>query len=235
MEKLAEFIGIMLGDGSLSSKRLKITLNATEDAEYAYYISELVQDIFLINPILKKRNYEPNTLDLFIFKRKVIRYLINKVGLIESPKWNRAVIPPKFFSNSRLANLVIRGYFDTDGCVVITNNNGTLYPRLEMKVCPSPMQAQFIKILKNQGFKFGAYKIGKGKVRIQLNGVAELKKWNNIIGFSNKRNFKKANLFLKKRIAGAGFEPATSPSESMNLPLSMGLSPLEVVMSLPPF
>ena len=78
--------------------------------------------------ILKKRNYEPNTLDLFIFKRNVIRHLINEVGLIESPKWNRAVIPPKFFSSRKLASLVIRGYFDTDGCVVITNNNGTMYP-----------------------------------------------------------------------------------------------------------
>ena len=112
-----------------------------------------------------------------------------------APKWNKAIIPEKF-TNSPFDILVLRGYFDTDGCVVQTNNNGILYPRLEMKICPSPMQSQFIDILKNNGFKFGSYKIGRGKIRIQLNGKDQLKKWYKLIGSSNPKHIKKFEKFI---------------------------------------
>ena len=64
---------------------------------------------------------------------------------------------------NNLALKVLRGYMDTDGCVVIFNNNGTKYPRLEMKVCPSPMQNQFIEILKKHHFEPRVNDIGKVK------------------------------------------------------------------------
>ena len=90
----------------------------------------------------------------------------------------------------------MRGYFDTDGCVVTANNNGICYPRLEMKVCPSPMQKQFVEILKKHNFRFGVYNIGKGKVRIQLNGKAQLTKWVRLVGFSNKKHADKIKRFM---------------------------------------
>ena len=45
-----------------------------------------------------------------------------------------------------------------------------------MKIYSFPMQEQFINILNKFDFKFGAYNIGKEKVRIQMNGKNELKK-----------------------------------------------------------
>ena len=64
-----------------------------------------------------------------------------------------------------------------------------------MKICPSPMQKQIISILNTYGFNFGVYDIGKGKVRIQLNGKSQLNKWKDRIGFSNKKHIKKLKLF----------------------------------------
>ena len=200
--KLAEFIGILLGDGSICIKnvnskchnRLKITLDSNSDKEYINYVSNLIEDLFKIKPHIKKRNNE-NAVDIFIFNKKIITFLINEVGLQLSPKWNRAIVPIAFLKDYTDL-LVIRGYFDTDGALVTTNNNGTIYPRLEMKVCPSPMQSQFIEILRKYNFKFGAYDIGKGKVRIQLNGKKQLKKWIGLIGFSNKKNLDKIKRFI---------------------------------------
>jgi len=199
---LAEFIGILLGDGSLCIKnvnskchnRLKITLDSNSDKEYINYVSNLIESLFKIKPHIKKRSNE-NAVDILIFNKELITFLINEVGLQLSPKWNRAMVPTTFLKDN-LDLLVIRGYFDTDGALVTTNNNGTIYPRLEMKVCPSPMQSQFISILDKYKFKFGAYQIGKGKVRIQLNGKGQLENWIKHIGFSNQKHSDKIKRFL---------------------------------------
>jgi hypothetical protein len=196
--KFAEFIGILLGDGSLSRYvksnhyRLQITLDSREE-QYKNYVCGLICSLFDINPIIKYRKKE-NTVDILVFNRNIIRLLNEKFDLKYSPKWNRAVIP-YYCRDSSLELDVLRGYFDTDGSVVLTNNNGIIYPRLEMKICPSPMQKQFIEILKRNSFRFGVYDIGKGKVRIQLNGKEQLTKWIKLINFSNKRHLDKVNKF----------------------------------------
>ena len=200
--KLAELIGILLGDGSLSLKennptsinRLQITLNSRDDLEYIFYVKTLLHYLLGIQPHLKFRKNE-NAADLRIYRKEIINFLVKDIGLKLSPKWERAVIPTKFQAD-HLDKFVIRGYFDTDGSLVTTNNNGTIYPRLEMKVCPSPMQNQFIDILRKYDFKFGVYKIGKGKVRIQLNGKGQLKKWLGIIGSSNQKHLDKVKRFI---------------------------------------
>ncbi len=189
----AELTGILLGDGSISvySKinhyRLQITLNSNE-IEYAKYVQKLFNILTGSELTIKIRKNE-NALDLLCFKRIVIRKFITS-GFITSPKWDRAIIPNQFM-NKRLGKYVLRGYFDTDGSLVVTNNNGVMYPRLEMKIMPSPMKNQFIELLGMYGFKFRVYDIGKGKMRIQMNGKKQLEKWNKEIGFSNIRNIKK--------------------------------------------
>ena len=196
-KELAEFVGIMLGDGYINfpkQPRIKITFNSIVDKEYLVFVKNLLSDLFQVK-ILEEQRKTENAADLFIFNRNAIRTIVNEVQLIPSPKWNRAIIPSWIFEH-KLERFVLRGYFDTDGCVVITNNNGLRYPRLEMKVSPSPMQEQFISILQKYDFKFGAHNIGKGKVRIQLNGKKELKKWNELIGFSNPKHQMKCNSFL---------------------------------------
>lgn len=194
---LAEFIGIMLGDGYFVKNRLKITLNSFTDRDYLDYVSNIIYFLFLEKPIIKYRKNE-NAVDIFLFKRKILNYLSQK-RVVYSPKWGRAKIPSKFL---KFGGDVLRGYFDTDGCVVMTNNNGTMYPRLEMKICPSPMQRQFIEILSEQGFNFGVYSIGKGKIRIQMNGKKQLNKWLNNIGFGNEKHLIKALRFVKNKNSG---------------------------------
>lgn len=205
MNQLAELIGIILGDGYLTNKNryeLKITLDSREK-KYTNYIYNLIKNLFYIKPLVYYRKNE-NTVDIRVINKKLINFLVNNIGLKISPKWNRAHIPKKFMKSYFYTKL-LKGLFDTDGSVVLANNNGTIYPRLEIKICPSPMQNQFIKILKELKFHFGVYNIGKGKVRIQLNGKEQLNKWIKLIGSSNYKHIKKM-----QGVAGARFELATS-------------------------
>lgn len=196
----AELVGILLGDGSLhiknrngSQTRLKITCNSIDDSEYVLYLEKLISLLFNCKPQIRYRTSE-NAVDVQIFKRKHVEFVVDKLGLKLSPKWNHATIPT-YFLQRRLSKYVVRGYFDTDGSVVIANNNGTKYPRIEMKICPSPMQEQFVKILIDHKLKFGTYKIGNGMIRVQLNGKDNLHQWMKAIGSSNPKHIRKSFMF----------------------------------------
>ncbi|MBD3209227.1 hypothetical protein GF367_02305 [Candidatus Woesearchaeota archaeon] len=69
-----------------------------------------------------------------VFRYAIIIELL-LMGMRLSPKWGRARIPGMFM-NRFFGRYVLRGYFDIDGSVVIANNNGPRYPRLEMKNKP---------------------------------------------------------------------------------------------------
>lgn len=82
--ELAEFIGIMLGDGSLgiykcTSKgitrmqyRVKITMNSEEDMQYAQkVVIPLIFKIFSVQPHLRKRDGE-KTIDILIFSKEIV-------------------------------------------------------------------------------------------------------------------------------------------------------------------
>lgn len=103
-EKLAEIVGILLGDGSINiyqrkdrpgkQYRVKITLNSEKDKEYAEYVSGLFREVFGEPPKQYHRKGE-KTLDLIIRKKKIVQSLLNH-GLELSPKWERAIVPKKF-------------------------------------------------------------------------------------------------------------------------------------------
>lgn len=206
-EDLAEFIGIMLGDGSIGEyecrtgdvvkthRRVKVTLSGSEE-KYCDYIENLFEELFGISPIVRPRKNE-NTVDIAVYRKALLEFLVEEVGLKLAPKWERAEIPEFYCAKESYSDKILRGYFDTDGSVVLTDNNGTLYPRLEMKISPSPMQEQIIGILDQRGFRFGTYDIGKGKVRIQMNGKTQLRKWSDEIGFRNEKHVRKKNEVLK--------------------------------------
>lgn len=200
----AEFAGILLGDGSLGIYRsqaanrikiiyrVKVTLDDRE-VQYAQYVQNLMESLFYRRPVIRTIPSE-HTCNIFLSGKKHTDCLL-AMGFKTAPKMHRAIIPEQFLTpESELR--VVRGYFDTDGSVVIANNNGTPYPRLEMKISPSPMQQQFIDILRRHQFHFGVYPVENGHIRIQLNGRNQLQRWWELIGFSNERHITKARPFL---------------------------------------
>ncbi|MBT4376033.1 hypothetical protein HOD29_01520 [archaeon] len=201
MSKLiAEFIGIMLGDGNLGiyksivkgkikkQHRIRISLDSRNE-RYTDYVSKLLEEIFDQKP---KRYYKKkeNAVDLGLFRKGHYFRVIEEFGLSNSPKWNRMEIPKRYFKE-KFYPPILKGLFDTDGCLSLFNNNGVIYPRIEIKICPSPAQNQFIKIVKNLGFRFTVQDIGKEKIRIRISGMKELEKWFEIVGSSNPTHIEK--------------------------------------------
>lgn len=91
----------------------------------------------------------------------------------------------------------LKGLFDTDGCLSVFNNNGNIYPRIEIRLCPSPAQQQINKILDSFNFKYTIQNLERGKTRIRISGKDSLIKWFNMVGSANPIHLEKAQMFLK--------------------------------------
>jgi len=131
-KKIAEFIGIMLGDGNLGiykSKvgnkiklqyRIRISLDS-RNKEYINYVVNLTKNVLNTEPKIHYKKNE-NVADIGVYRKEIFLYVKDKIGLKTSPKLNKMEIPKKYMSN-KIIPFVLRGLFDTDGSVTIFNNN----------------------------------------------------------------------------------------------------------------
>lgn len=117
--QLAEFFGIMLGDGGINNPwQATITLNATKDLEYSQYIKELIRLLFGVIP--KSFTYE---------SKDALRILANGISLVDFlvseglPRGNKLhaglKIPLWILKNRRYSYACVRGLVDTDGCMFV--------------------------------------------------------------------------------------------------------------------
>ena len=111
--QLAEFMGIMLGDGRVAPYQIIVTLG-TKEVEYVHYVACLMQTLFGVMPSIAIRN--TGYRDVYIGSKTLVGWFLhagfthNKVrAQIAAPRW-------LFIRNDYLQSF-LRGFFDTDGSV----------------------------------------------------------------------------------------------------------------------
>lgn len=115
-EQLAEFCGIMLGDGHLSRGEIWVAVNNRDDKGYELFVSALIQELFHRCPGMIERKFQACT-DLFISSVALIQFL-HSVGLYASNKVKEQVDAPVWiFQKQEYIRGFLRGFFDTDGSV----------------------------------------------------------------------------------------------------------------------
>lgn len=152
---LAEFIGIMLGDGGLTHFQCSIYLNSETDQEFAYYITNLVKKLFGIEPkiyIHKKHK----VWRVSISGVNLVEYLTSK-GLYLGNKVHLQVGVPDWISTKEgYMRACIRGLVDTDGCFTIhryrVKNKVYAYPKLAFSNRSEPILQFVYQGLKQLGF-----------------------------------------------------------------------------------
>jgi DNA-binding transcriptional regulator WhiA len=204
-ERIAEFIGVMLGDGQIGiyntkakdkikvHRVIKVSLDS-RNKEYINYICNLIRKVLNTEPRVYYKKKE-NGVDISTHKKDKLNYVLNELGLKMSPKRGKMEIPNKY-SHNKLSLFVLKGLFDTDGNLNIFNNNGIKYPRIEIKICHSPAQEQIKNILKEFDFNYKVGSLDKGAIRIRINGFKEVRKWFDLVGSSNPVHVNKAKSFL---------------------------------------
>ena len=115
---LAEFIGIVLGDGGITKRQVVITVHKKDDEEYSRYIKNLIYEIFGEFPSLVKRKSE-NVINITVSRTLLVTYLLS-IGLHCGNKVYQQVDVPEWIKENRDFKIAcVRGLLDTDGCFYV--------------------------------------------------------------------------------------------------------------------
>lgn len=116
---LAEFFGIMLGDGGINNPwQANITLNAVKDYQYSLYIQRLIKRLFGITSTSFKYPTR-DALRILITGISVVDFLVAR-GLHRGNKLKQGLkIPSWILDNPKYRRAAVRGLIDTDGCIFV--------------------------------------------------------------------------------------------------------------------
>jgi len=134
-DKLAEFIGVYLGDGTITNYFIRISGDSRYDQEYFDYLSKLVYELFNIHPTIYSEKNK-NTFYLLICSKDICSFLNKEFKIKFGDKIrNKMIIPIQIINRKELSIACLRGIIDTDGsvsrrgnqfCVQFSNNNSYL-------------------------------------------------------------------------------------------------------------
>ena len=117
-KKLAEFVGIVLGDGGISQYQVTITLHAIDDRAYGNFVVKLIQELFKI-PIGIYPSGRDAVIDYVVSRIELVRFL-EKIGLKQGNKVKQQVDIPEWIKRNKEYRIAcVRGLVDTDGSVFI--------------------------------------------------------------------------------------------------------------------
>jgi intein/homing endonuclease len=201
-EELAEFIGIILGDGNIHSYKkgkkigvysVKIAGDLKKDHDYhVTFIKPLGEKLFGLKAGIQEIS-KHNEIFTCFYSRELIKYLESH-GLKSGDKIkNQITIPKWIFLKDDYLRACIRGLIDTDGSIFrmskrdknllrigFTNHNKKLLADTHMAI----MQLGFnpSRIIKNRAFV--------------ISRKADVRKYINEIGFSNEKHRRRLQNFI---------------------------------------
>ncbi len=191
-KKLAEFIGIMLGDGGFTSKnrQIQITLNNIDDKEYIKFVYNLIHKLFDKRPsILNIKGV--NASRISISSVNLVDYLV-KLGLKKGNKIKLQVDIPSWIKNNTSYSIsCVRGLIDTDGCIFDhryqINNKFYTYKKLCFACYSYPMRKSVYNILNSLGIRSRLFNYRD----IRIDSQKDMKLYFKIIGSHNPKHLKR--------------------------------------------
>jgi len=190
-KEFAEFYGIMLGDGCVNSDLKGFVITGDKILEKRYYeeyLSNLVNKLFGIKP---KIIYSKNTrvIRLVIYSRTICDFLTS-IGFPKGIK-NKGKMKFPYFITKNEDNLsaCLRGLMDTDGSLSSHPNSKIM---IHLSITNKDLKMSALHGLNKFGIEAGTFNKG-----IMLYGEDKIKKFSNVIGFSNPKNILKYKKFIQ--------------------------------------
>ena len=196
---LAEFVGILLGDGCITKRQVSITLNKRDDKEYAHYVSGLSKRLFGIAPSFYNQG---SVWDLTISRTKLVKFLIDNGLFIGNKVKQQLGVPQWIQEDDRLSKYCIRGLIDTDGSFYIEKHP---YKNKVYCNCVINFTNRSIPLLefvrtKLQQFGFNAKK--RNRFNVCLGKEEQVSRYFKEIGSSNPKHYNKHRRFMEEKYGG---------------------------------
>ncbi len=190
-EKLAEFVGIILGDGSIGKSQISITLHSEDDKEYSDFVVNLIKKLFnvYVGTYYEK---DAKATSYNISRTELIHFCIEKLGLKQGNKIKQQVDIPDWIKQSRLYSIAcVRGLVDTDGCVFNhcyrVNGKEYNYKKLAFRNHSRPLILSVFRILKDCGLNLRMAQ----RNDLRLDRIKDVENYFKIIGSNNPKHLKR--------------------------------------------
>lgn len=191
-EKLAEFIGIMLGDGGISEHQMTVTLHRVTDREYSLFVRKLIKKLFGIKAgIYCDKQFLADS--IVISRTNLVKYCIEKLGLKKGNKVRQQVdIPNWIKENDEYSVACLRGLIDTDGCVILHKylSKGKMYcyKKISFTNRSKSLLLSVSTVLLGIGIR---HRITKNGWDIRIEAREEVEKYFQTVGTSNPKHWKR--------------------------------------------
>ena len=206
-EGLAEFYGILLGDGCLSYTHpygrtgpkylIRIAGDSRNDVDFFGRIVSLIHKLFDLNVRIRKRAGF-NGIEIGFSSKRVFAFL-RDLGFPVGKK-HQITISGIFLQNHLWLH-VVRGIFDTDGCLVFSKQHKNLhyYPRVEITSSSEWLIEQLRSLLLRAKFTCSSRRTDRNCWKLEVAGKQSLEKWIRTVGSNNPKHVRK---YLKWRELG---------------------------------
>ncbi len=204
-ERLAEFYGVMLGDGNVTKisgykigvYSIRIVGDFNNEREYILnFVKPLVENLFKIN--VKVGKYKSsNCIFAEAYSRRLVDFL-EGMGFIAGDKIrNRLRIPVWIKENKAYVTACLRGLFDTDGSFyrLGKQNSYQIQFKNHNRSLLDDVRAEILKL----GIKVSKIIDGRS---IVITKREEIEKFYKVVGFSNFKHLKKIKALIVPSSSG---------------------------------
>lgn len=198
--ELAEFIGIMLGDGGMTNYQINVTFNTKTDNEYGVYIRSLIKRLFNVSaPVI--RTDSDNADRIVASGTNLVEFLLKKGLKTGNKVKNQVRIPQWIIHNKNYSIACLRGLVDTDGSFYHYNHKVHNKKYCNFAMCftnhSGPLLAGVYRILKSLNFN----PIMNTK-RVYLHRRNDIDKYFLEINTHNRKHLDKYNNYLDNLNSG---------------------------------
>ncbi len=196
--ELAEFFGIMLGDGNLTKLKgyklgtyeARIVGDSRNDKDYLFsYVKPLIERLFKVEVKVFKQK-QRNAMVLVVQGRRLVDFLESK-GFVPGDKLkNNLIIPAWIVSNKKFLRVCLRGLYDTDGTVYkLTNQNSH-------QIVFTNYNIHLLNQVRDSLISFGINPSRISRNRdVMITKKSELKRFLKEVGFRNFKHLKKVKMW----------------------------------------
>lgn len=205
--ELAEFFGIMLGDGSINKVRTQaiITLHKEDSKEYIPIVTGMIKKLFSIEPAIYyyKNGSRENVANITVSSNSFVDFLVLK-GLKRGHKVKQQVdIPDWIKIDENFSLACLRGIIDTDGCIYSHNHKVQGHNYFNIGINFSNKSTPLLEFVYNTltSLNFNPKIFHNG---VNLYRKTEVLRYAKEIKFRNPYYQNRLNHFLEKRINWKG-------------------------------
>lgn len=189
--ELAEFVGIVLGDGGISEMQVTITLHRITDREYSFFVRKLIKKLFGVVPG-EYCNLSALADSIVVSRKELVEFCVQGLGLKVGNKIkNQVDIPDWIKNNKKYFIACVRGLVDTDGSIYnhkyISGGKKYSYKKISFTSLSKPLARSVYAFLKENNINPGLYK----EKDVKLESQADVARYFSIFGSHNPKHLKR--------------------------------------------